>query len=379
MKNPKKVIAAGVLAASFISGALFSNIIASNNIVQAKPTNFQSTVKLQTQRNDIKAVQEGITARMAEIRNQLNDEQAEQLNELLNHSRDIIDVFQSGMPRDKEGYLIDQYDALKYIKKDFTKFEELFGDELSQIDVKSVESNGKKYSYVVRKVEGELTSVVWGIKNAYEMAIKYLETEPEIILHHNIAVGTDVEIARAKLETYRQYLFNTQIELEDVPKFKPPVLAKQKVLSKEERLQRELKALRDEYSWLETVEYTNLPNPPKTDWRSGIKRIYLTDEEIKQIPAKGIPYGEAGFKDQQGRIYTIVSNPPSQVLIEWAEKHNVKIPGYGLTTAESFKGMLENPEYKTEFEEVKQLRQEILENIEIYEAWFFNNVSLVQK
>lgn len=122
------------------------------------------------------------------------------------------------------------------------------------------------------------------------------------------------------------------------------------------------------YSWAEKENYEKLPKPPVGNWRLDSKRIYLTDEEVRNIPVKGIPYGEAGYTDDQGRVYTIVGIAPPKEVIDWISKYNAKIPGYNAPGSKVFESPVEP---LPDNDSIKEASQHIYNNIKAYENWIF--------
>lgn len=134
------------------------------------------------------------------------------------------------------------------------------------------------------------------------------------------------------------------------------------------KIQAEVKYILNIFAFAEN--YKSVPKPPVGDWKPGVRRIYLTDEEVKQVPVKGIPYGEAMVKDTQGKYYTEVNNQPPKELIEWSERYNMKIPQWNVPSLKSYENMVLSQQYVNTDWWV-ELRGEIEINLKAYEKWFF--------
>ncbi len=162
-----------------------------------------------------KTENEGITYRTKKIRRQISEEKAEQLNSLLIHSRNVIDAYQLGSSQviGFGDYQFSYDGVVPYLEEDFEVFKNLFKDELNTV-IKELNAHSSN-DIRINVAPDDYQAIFIGIYSVYEKAIK-----GQSDYDHNLGWGTTLEISRARLETFRQYLFNPSIELEDVPKVK---------------------------------------------------------------------------------------------------------------------------------------------------------------
>lgn len=142
-------------------------------------------------------------------------------------------------------------------------------------------------------------------------------------------------------------------------------------------LRTQMQALFKENSFAERENYVNLPKPPIGNYKPGMQRVYLTQQELdKHLPDNGMKYPNAitGIsKDKDGRYYIDVLSEPSQELIDWAQTYNKKIPGYqdALLSLAGYENMVLNQNY-VNAKWWKEIRSRIEENLKAYEEWFFS-------
>lgn len=142
-------------------------------------------------------------------------------------------------------------------------------------------------------------------------------------------------------------------------------------------LRAQMQTLFKENSFAERENYIHLPKPPIGNYKPGIQRVYLTQQELdKHLPDNGMKYPNAitGIsKDKDGHYYIDVLSEPSQELIDWAQMYNKKIPGYqdALMSLAGYENMVLSQNYVNE-KWWKEIRAKIEENLKAYEEWFFS-------
>jgi len=174
----------------------------------------------------------GITSFMENARKEIDTKRAEKLNKLLIHSRNVIDAFQYGTSENTgyEGdYNLSAETAKNLIADDYQQFQALFGPELNSIRAKT---GGKLQPITGSEVPlfsdlSDLKLILCGIDSALSAAVRdcsaggysrRIKSNPNIYAPYGLYPASALEDDRMRLETYRQYLFNSKINLLDVPK-----------------------------------------------------------------------------------------------------------------------------------------------------------------